>query len=153
MALTPQVADNRTCADDQDATRLLLSAATFQRWPDEPGDTDAGAKILRVRHQLSVRRPTAESLATSIGELFAALAELSGNQHAVTLICASNERLHDTRVRECRYLANVSAELAALCDLTLAGRRAELRRALIAYHERRCEAQPGLQNVLIRERK
>ncbi|WP_197418031.1 GntR family transcriptional regulator [Blastomonas sp. CCH13-E1] len=74
------------------------------------------------------------SLATDI---FASLAEATGNHHASLLIRRLNERLHYARIAEAPDSAMAEKELATIVDVNVTNLSKATRRRIEAYHVRK----------------
>lgn len=121
--------------------------AALSRWPgDEPpaaGEVPLVLPALQERNAQHVARRTAD--------LFLQIATRSGISEFAEIIRNMNDRLHHARLVEYELVDGSHDEWATLSALYAAGRSAELRAALKAYHERRWQlVSPICKELLLR---
>lgn len=138
----------RILAGDYDCSRALLSTAVQYSGIDGIARRAGLREIETIRRSLLEAELSHDELAELTGQIFLAIAVLTRNERAVEFVRWTNERMYFLRRVECRYLGGVASELLRLTDVIIAGRRRELRRAIVAYHDRRREFLPTLFRLL-----
>ncbi|MCG8371356.1 MAG: GntR family transcriptional regulator [Proteobacteria bacterium] len=126
-------------------TRLLLThelERTLACRRRMPADFEPIASVLHKlrRHEIA----DLHALAAYNGDVFAGIASFGENAGIVHAVERANDQLHYVRTLECRLLSGVQRDLARLCELLLAERCDDARRAIDAYHERRTELLPDV---------
>jgi DNA-binding GntR family transcriptional regulator len=112
--------------------RTILDAAVA-RWP-ESNPAAAGAEEPAA---VPVQERSAEQLARQTGELFLRVALRSGVSEFAEIVRNMNDRLHHARVLESEIVPDAFVETSRVAELIAAHERAQLRKALTAYHDQR----------------
>lgn len=95
----------------------------------------ATAQILSRLNRRSITDPSA--LARYTGEVFDAIAAVTGNDATRHAVDMANDHLFFVRTLECRHIPGIQTELIELCELLLAGQSKELIAGIHAYFEKR----------------
>ncbi len=126
-------------------TRLLLTLGLEELSPGVQRELPNYAPIADIVNKLNRRVITdVGTLARYTGEIFSAIAALTGNSAVMLAIDRANDHLHFVRTLECRHIGSVQGELTGFCELLLSGEREELVAAIHAYHDERIALLPEL---------
>lgn len=124
--------------------RTILDAAVA-RWPEtNPAPAAAGEAA-----PVPVQERSAEQLARQTGELFLQVALRSGVGEFGEIVRNMNDRLHHARVLECEIVPDVFVEMTRIAELIAAHERAQLRQALVAYHDERLKLVAAISKELL----
>jgi DNA-binding GntR family transcriptional regulator len=126
--------------------QTILDAAVA-RWPEQAAQSPAAAAA--GADDVPLQERSAEQLARQTGDLFMQIATRSGVGEFAEIVHNMNDRLHHARVLECEIVPNVFAEVGRIATLTAQHERAELRQALIAYHEGRVRLVAAISKELL----
>jgi DNA-binding GntR family transcriptional regulator len=126
-------------------TRLLLTLGLEELPPAVLRELPTYAPIADIVNRLNRRVITdVGTLARYTGEVFGAIAALTGNSAVILAIDHANDHLYFVRTLECGYVSDVQGELKRFCELLLSGACEELAAALHAYHEQRVSLLPEM---------
>jgi DNA-binding GntR family transcriptional regulator len=125
--------------------RTILDAAVA-RWPESNPTPAAGAENAVA---VPVQERSAEQLARQTGELFLQVALRSGVGEFAEIVRNMNDRLHHARVLECELVPDVFVEATRIAELVAAHERAQLRQALVAYHDERLKLAAAIAKELL----
>ena len=128
--------DPATFAEYNSVNCLLLESALHIANSTGPVDAALAERFSSLRNSASKQEDDAASLAITIAQLFIAIAQLGDNDVITSFVSYCNEQLHYLRLQECQQHSAVPSEIARLCDLASGRQFAELRRAIVAYHDR-----------------
>lgn len=85
----------------------------------------------------SLQRRDAQHLALGVSELFIDMALQSGVSEVANIVRNINDRLHQTRLVECKIVADVFDEFSKMCGLYESGKYEEVKQAIRLYHDKR----------------
>jgi DNA-binding GntR family transcriptional regulator len=125
--------------------RTILDAAVV-RWPESNLAPATGAEEAAA---VPVQERSAEQLARQTGELFLQIALRSGVAEFAEIVRNMNDRLHHARVLECEIVPDVFVEATRIAELIAAHERAQLRQALVAYHDERLKLAAAISKELL----
>ena len=115
---------------------FLLEAALYAADPTKPIPDGLRKRLSTLRDSASRKMDDAESLATTIAEVFVTIAKLGNNDIVAGFVAYCNEQLHYQRIQECKPRNRVPPEIVTFCELALEGEFAALREAIVAFHDR-----------------
>ena len=127
-----------------ESTQELLIAALTLAKAAEPAANRQRAAAQRAYESLSRHPLSDEDVANVTAELFLAIVEAVGNEHAAGLMATNNESLPYLRMLENHYLESVASDVARICELMLASRFTEVMQRIRVYHRERCDWLPRL---------
>lgn len=105
------------------------------------GIKESALRMVLAQNCLPLGKPTAIDVAALTTEIFASVAEATGNRRAPIAVRRVNEQLHYSRISEISDPATSAKELASLVRPDVVNIQKAIRRRIEAYHMRKIDHQ------------